>query len=112
MQLDYSEMNDIRFIKLIGKLDSAGYNQVDLKFTSHCSGTNVRVIVDLSEVDFLASIGIRMLTMNAKSLSSRNGKLVLLNPTTEVKNVLDMTGISPIIPIYMDFESAKAALTV
>jgi anti-anti-sigma factor len=68
--------------------------------------------VDLSEVDFLASIGIRMLTMNAKSLSTRGGRMVLLNPTNEVKSVLDMTGISPIIPIYTDFDSAEAALAV
>jgi anti-sigma B factor antagonist len=112
MELEYSELdNGIRLIKLIGKLDSAGYNSVDLKFTAHCSGDNIRVLVDLSEVSFLASIGIRMLTMNAKSLSTREGKLVLLNPQAEVQGVLDMTGISPIIPIFTDLESATAALT-
>ena len=44
MELQYSELNNgIRSIKLIGKLDADGFNQVDLKFTAHCAGDNIRV---------------------------------------------------------------------
>ena len=100
--------NGIRLIKLIGSLDSAGFNSIDLKFTAHCAGENVRVIVDLSEVDFLTSIGIRLLTLNAKSLSTRGGKIVLLHPIPEVRKVLEMTGILSIIPVYDNYESAEA----
>lgn len=111
MELQYSELaSGIRLIKLIGNLDSTGFNSIDLKFTGLCAGENVRVLVDLSGVSFLASIGIRMLTMNAKSLSSRGGKMVLLNPTEEVRQVLEMTGIPAIIPMYENFESAEAVV--
>jgi anti-anti-sigma factor len=111
MELQYSELDGgIRMIKLIGKLDSAGFNEIDLKFTAHCAGQGVRVLVDLSGVDFLASIGIRMFTMNAKSLASRGGKLVLVNPIPDVKHILEITGILPIIPTYDSFESAEAVL--
>jgi len=112
MEFQYSEMdNGIRLIKLIGELDTAGFNSIDLKFTAHCAGDNARILVDLSGMTFLASIGIRMLTINAKSLSTRGGKLALLNPIYEVHNVLDLTGISPIIPIFTDLETAISALT-
>lgn len=111
MEIEFNELdNGIRIIKLNGRLDTAGFNSIDLKFTAYCAGENARVLVDFSEVSFLASIGIRMLTMNAKSLSTRGGKLALLNPTAEVRNVLDMTGISPIIPVFNDLETANAAL--
>jgi len=111
MDLQYSELeNGIRYIQLTGKLDSTGFNSIDLKFTAHYSGHNVRVIVDLSKLEFLASIGIRMFTMNAKSLSSRGGKMVLLNPGKEVRDVLEMTGIPTIIPIYDSRESAETVL--
>ena len=111
MELQYRELdNNIRLIKLIGKLDSAGFNEIDLKFTAHCAGQGVRVLVDLSSVDFLASIGIRMFTINAKSLAARGGKMVLLNPIPEVKNILEITGILPIIPTYDSYESAEAVL--
>jgi len=111
MKLHYSEMdNGIRLINLVGSLDSAGFNSIDLEFTSHCSGDNARILVDLSEVDFIASIGIRMLTINAKSLASRNGKLALFSPIADVKKVLEIAGIPSVIPIYDNLESAEAVV--
>jgi len=99
MKLHYSEMdNGIRLIKLVGSLDSAGFNSIDLEFTSHCSGDNARILVDLSEVDFIASVGIRMLTINAKSLASRNGKLALFSPIADVKKYWKWLAFHPSFP--------------
>jgi anti-sigma B factor antagonist len=112
MELQYSELdNNIRMIKLIGKLDIVGVGQVETKLAGYCAGDRVRVIVDLSEVDFLASIGIRLLTLTAKSIASRSGKMVLLSPIPEVQHVLEITGIPAIIPIYSHLESAETVLT-
>lgn len=112
MEIQYSELdNDIRVIKLIGTLDIMGANAVDVKFSAYCSGENTRVIVDLSGVEYMASIGIRLLTSNAKSLATRGGKLVLLNPIEDVRNVLDTTGILTVIPTFDQMEAAQAALT-
>lgn len=112
MELQYSKLeNNLRLIKLIGRLDISGVNEIETKFSDCCSGENPRVIVDLSGVDFLASIGIRLLTLSAKLIASRGGRMVLLNPTSDVKDVLDITGVPAIIPIYYDLKSAEAALT-
>jgi anti-sigma B factor antagonist len=111
MELQYSELeNGIRLIKLKGQLDIVGTGQIETKFAGYGAGDKVRVIVDLSEVDFLASIGIRLLTLTAKSVVSRGGKMVLLNPISEVQHVLEVTGIPAIIPIYSHLESAETIL--
>lgn len=110
MELQYSESGHIRYIKLIGKLDIVGVNQIDVEFSGYCSGEKPLVIVDLSSVDFMASIGSRMLTMNAKSIATRGGKLALLNPSPEVKEILEITGIPAVIPMYEQIESAQAVL--
>jgi anti-sigma B factor antagonist len=111
MELQYSELESgIRLIKLKGELDIIGTGQIETKFTGFCAGNNVRVVVDLSEVTFLASIGIRLLTLTAKSIVSRGGKIVLLNPIPEVQHVLEVTGIPAMIPIYWHLESAETIL--
>jgi len=111
MELEYNELDtSIRVIKLTGRLDIVGTGEIETKFTGHCAGDNVRVVVDLSEVDFLASIGIRLLTQTAKSIASRGGKMALLNPTPDVHSVLEITGITRIISMYSQFESAEAVL--
>lgn len=111
MELQYSELaNNIRSIKLIGRLDIIGTGAIETKFAGYCAGEKPLVVVDLSEVGFLASIGIRLLMLTAKSVFGRGGKLVLLNPNPDVHSVLDVTGIPSIIPIYSSLESAKTAL--
>ena len=111
MELQYSELeNGIRMIKLIGQLDIVGVGEIETKFAGYSAGDGVRVIVDLTDVDFLASIGIRLLTLTAKSVVSRGGKMVLLNPTPDVQHVLEITGIPAVIPVYSYLESAETIL--
>ncbi|MDQ3005069.1 MAG: STAS domain-containing protein [Chloroflexota bacterium] len=111
MEIHHSELdNDIILIKLVGRLDIIGTGEIETKFTGYCAGEKVRVIVDLSEVGFLASIGIRLLTLTAKSVASRGGKMVILNPIPEVLEVLEITGIPAIIPLYSQLESAETIL--
>ena len=111
MKLQYNELDGgIRLIKLIGALDMTGTYSIEVEFVRKCDGENVQVIVDLSKVNYLSSIGIPMLINTAKSVTSRGGKMLLLNPQQNVAEVLDIVGIQQIIPIYTDFEDAIAVL--
>lgn len=100
---------DVVQIKLTGRLDMAGAVQIDLGFSA-VSGANRGIIVDLADVTFLASIGIRTLVLGAKTVQRRGGKLVLLNPTSDVEQVLEVTGMTDMMPIMHD--SAAAIATV
>ncbi|HEY3476409.1 MAG TPA: STAS domain-containing protein [Anaerolineales bacterium] len=112
MRLQYSELGSgIRLIKLSGSLDFYGVNQVEVEFVRCCAGENVCVLVDLSKVNYISSIGLPLLINSAKSVARHGGKLALLKPQRAVENILDLTGIPLIIPIYSDFESARVELT-
>jgi len=111
MELQYSELADnIRVITLIGSLDISGVGQIETKFTGYGAGEKPRVIVDLSGVTFLSSIGIRLLTINAKSIASRGGRMVLLSPMPDVRSILEVTGLSQAIAMYDSLESAQAVV--
>ena len=112
MKLQSSELDGgIRLIKLIGALDMTGTYSIEVEFVRLCAGDNARVVVDLSKVNYLSSIGIPMLINTAKSVASQGGKMALLNPQRSVAEVLDITGIPQIIPIFDDLESAKAGVS-
>ncbi len=111
MEINYQALdNGIGLMKLDGRLDIIGSGEIETRFAGYCSGEKVRVVVDLSKVEYLASIGIRLLIMNAKSVATRGGKMILLNPIAEVQSVLEVTGIPAIIPIYSSLESAETVL--
>jgi len=111
MNLQFNELeNGIRLIKFIGALDLTGSYGIEVEFVRQCQGDNVRVLADLSEVDYISSIGVHMLVNAANSIARRGGKIALLNPQRDVMDVLEIIGIPQIIPIYSDLESAKAGL--
>jgi anti-sigma B factor antagonist len=111
MKFQYSELeNDIRFIKLLGKLDHNGTYSIEIEFIRSCAGDKVRILVDLSKVNYISSIGIPLLVNTAKSVASRGGKMGLLSPQRNVLDVLELVGVSHIIPVYSDLKSAKTGI--
>jgi anti-anti-sigma factor len=111
MRLQYGELDsNIWLIKLSGALDIHGVSDVELEFVRLCTGENVCVLVDLSKVNYISSIGIPLLINSAKSLARQGGKMALLNPQKSVENVLELTGIPLIIPIYQNLNAAVSEL--
>jgi anti-sigma B factor antagonist len=100
----------IKKIDLSGRMDIEGTSQVEMKLTLVSAVEKSFVVIDLSQVDYMASIGIGTLVSTAKFIKLRGGKLVLLNPQPNVALVLAKTGINAVIPIYHNFEDAKKAL--
>jgi anti-anti-sigma factor len=111
MKIDVVELEGgITKLVLSGRMDIQGATAADMTF-SVAAGTRKKVIVDLSEVTFMASLGLRTLMMSAKSMANKGGKIVLLNPQPNVEKVLETTGVSTVIPIVRDMQSASALLS-
>lgn len=111
MAIEYTDVTDnLRRIALSGRLDIPGTSEIELKFTTLSAASSRRVVVDLSAVTFLASIGIRAIISNAKALQQRGGKMVLfVGDNSGVMKTLETTGIDALIPIFSDVASADSA---
>jgi len=97
-------------VNLAGRLDIMGAQQIDLQFSA-IAGSHRKVIVDLEQVPFLASMGIRTLLMGAKAMKSKGGRMAILKPTSNVEKVLTASGTDTVIPILYDLESAISAVS-
>ncbi len=112
MQLTTADIGGgITLMSLTGRMDMHGAQEVDLKFNVVTAIDKGAFIVDMSQVDFLASIGIRTLIVSAKTVKARGGRLVLFKPTDLVAGVLETAGITEIIPVFHELEAARAAVT-
>ncbi|MBE6480080.1 MAG: STAS domain-containing protein [Olsenella sp.] len=63
------------------------------------SGSIVDYDIDLSELDYIASAGLRVLVGMQKVANSRGGTVRLLNPNEGVAEVFEMTGLVDIMTI-------------
>lgn len=111
MELQSERLTDgIDKLTLAGRMDSAGVQEIDLRFTALTATQKALILVDLSRVSFLASIGIRTLIISAKALRQRGGFMALLGPQPLVAEVLRTAGIEMVIPTFQDLDLALGTL--
>ena len=111
MQISVTALDgDLVHVTLTGRMDTLGADKMSLPFTAAVAARLARVAVDLSEVDFLASAGLRQFFAVARAQKQRGGLVVLAAPRPDVLAVLTATGVQQIIPVYDSLQDALAAL--
>ena len=110
MEMDVEELEGgVTTVVLRGRLNNAGVEAVDARF-KEVAGSKRAIVVDLSQVNFLTSIAIRMLVLGARAVANRGGKLVLSSPSDWVSFVLQAAEIEQFIPVVLDRSAAIAAV--
>jgi len=108
MNLEVVELeNGITKVILSGRLDIEGALKIDNNFNA-LAEKKKKVLVDLSGVTFIASLGIRTLITGAKATANNGGKMVLLNPQPNVEGVLRTSRVDTVIPITNDSTTIEA----
>jgi anti-anti-sigma factor len=112
MPLTYEDTsNEVRRISLSGRLDTVGSEEIAEELASLAASANRGVVVDLSQVTFLSSMGIRALISAAKARQANGGRMVLLVDGSDVVvRTLEATGVDELIPVYDDAEDAERAV--
>jgi stage II sporulation protein AA (anti-sigma F factor antagonist) len=98
MQFAIDDAGSTATIKLNGRLDISGAEVVALPLAT-LSGSKSSLFVDMAEVTFVASIGLRHLVSAAKAVGRRGGRLVLLNPSPAVAEVVTTSGLGDLLII-------------
>lgn len=86
-------------IRLQGRLDAQGADSIGLRFSAAAATAPCRVVVDLSGVGFIASLGMRLLISSARNAKAKMGVMVLYGATDLVQDVLEQMAIDQIMPI-------------
>ena len=85
-------------IKLNGKLTVQTSPKLDAEMTA-LPGDVCDIDIDVSDVSYIASAGLRVLVTAGKLAVNRGGLMRLLHPCDEVWDVLEMTGLAGVFAI-------------
>ena len=109
--LQIHERDDLEHIHPIGEIDlcTAPVLREAIADTERRQVPNV--LVDLSEVQFLALVGVQVLRTAAERSTTENRRLVLAAPTQPVQRVLSLTDVTGELETYVTLPSAMSALT-
>jgi anti-sigma B factor antagonist len=110
MEMLLSEVGGVRKIALSGRLDSAGVDVIETRFTAATVPVGANILVDLSQVAFLASLGVRMFISTTRALSWKGAKMVLFGANPAVMETIETMGFDDIVPVVPSEAEALALL--
>lgn len=94
MELELKNENGNLLVKVIGRLDTITSQKLEEALSNNIDGVNV-VTFDFEKLNYISSSGIRILLTTRKKIEN----MKVLNPTKEVMEVFEITGLSEIFNI-------------
>lgn len=82
-------------VALIGRLDAVTAIELDKNLVKQISDVE-NLTLDLKELDYIASAGLRIL-LKLKKIMDGQGTMKVINVNTTVREVMDMTGFSDLL---------------
>jgi anti-sigma B factor antagonist len=83
-----------------GRIDSMNANQFGASVAQVIEQGRNRIALDLSQVDYMSSAGLRELVSAVKKLRKNAGDMRIANPSPRVREVMEMAGLDTIFLIF------------
>lgn len=98
MEIKKSKEGQTLNIKLLGRLDTNTAPELDENIKGDLASVD-EIAIDLKELDYISSAGLRTILVIHKAMTAKSGKLTIKNVKDEVMEVFDMTGFSSFLNI-------------
>ena len=109
MEIRDKKEGDIVILEPIGRIDINTSSEFENKIVEVMDSGVTRFVVDLKEIDYISSAGLRVFLMAIKKLKSLGGSFIICSMSDHIKEVFDISGFTPIFTITADQASGLTA---
>jgi anti-anti-sigma factor len=99
-------------VALKGRLDTQTYQQCEQRLEPLLGASTQVLVLDLAELDYLSSMGLRVLMKTTKSLAAHGGKCFLTRLQPPIRAVINIANALPAQNIFASVEEADRYLAV
>jgi anti-sigma B factor antagonist len=109
METEKHEYKRVAVIAVTGRVDSETAPKLESELRELVDAGKTQIVLDLKNVEYMSSAGLRAMVSTLKSVKRVNGDLRLANPSTRVDEVLRLAGLTSIFSIHPTQEEAVAS---
>jgi anti-sigma B factor antagonist len=110
MKIETRELKHVSVVTVSGRVDSATAPDLQKALQDLLDAEHKQLVLDLKDVDYMSSAGLRVLVATQKAAKKDGGALRLAQPSTRVTEVFELAGLAPIFDIYPDVVEAVGAV--
>lgn len=102
------QIDDILVIELPARLDAVGVAALEAQLNETVTAHKGKILVDMSQVNFVASLALRMLLTNLKAVQPLGGDLRLAGLQPQIAEIFRKSRFDTLFKIYPDREAGLA----
>ncbi len=100
MNINCTDFGNVKVIGLQGKLDVALSISVEAELDKIIDLGARYIVIDLKEIEYLSSSGLRIFISTMRKLKEAEGRLVLCSVTPTVKKIFKIVDLEDLFQIY------------
>ena len=110
MKIDTRTVGDVHILDISGKI-TLGEGTMAVRNTVReiLKNGGKKIILNLHDVNYIDSSGIGELVSSYTTVTNQGGKLILLNLTNKIQELLQITKLVTVFQIYNDEKAALAS---
>ena len=109
MDLREEKIGEVSVVAVAGRIDSTTAPALGEQLTVSLQAPKVRVVLDLSRLEYISSAGFRILLIAAKRADEAGSRLVLCGVAGKVRQLFDLGGFLDLFTIVGAREDGIAA---
>ncbi len=109
MEINIKEIDVVTVVILAGEIDAKTAPKIQQQVLPLTEPGN-KILIDLSNVPYMSSAGLRMLLSLYRQTTAKNVKLALVGLSEEIEDTMSVTGFLDFFTTYKTFESGLTAL--
>ena len=102
--------DEIQAARPQGRLDSNSGPVFEKELLGYIESGSRRLLLDLSDLTYISSAGLRVVLVAAKRMKAAGGKLVLASLSAQVAEVFEISGFSTLFATFPNRDDALASL--
>ena len=111
MELTAETFERATVVRVTGSVDGLTADALATALQAHVDGGRVRLVADLSGVEYTSSAGLRALLGTLKATRQQGGDFRLAAVQPGVHKILELSGFTTILRLYGDVDAAVASFT-
>ena len=108
MQFSEERTDKFYVLNVSGRLDASTSSSFEEKLTSIIDSGEKNLLINLKELDYISSMGLRVLLQAAKKLKANQGSISLCEMKENILEVFDIAGFTQVFQIYKTYNEAVA----
>ena len=113
MELNSRTHGLVQILAAQGRIDHAHANAFEAALVPHlllCKAAGTPLVLDFSGVDFISSVGLRVLMLAAKQVKSQQGSIAVAALTPVVNEVFQVSRFNLVLKVFGTVDEAAVVL--